>query len=65
MSGEESSHYGEAVGWEGKVGGGQPPCKETADPVLQAEPVGQLQTNLSEDMQMQQPSLSLKLAGSA
>ena len=26
--------------------GGQPPCKETADPVLQAEPVKQLQMNL-------------------
>lgn len=65
MAGEESSHYGETVGWEGKVGGGQPPCKETADPVLQAEPVGLLKMNLSEAMQMQQLSVSLKLAGSA
>lgn len=62
---EKSSHHGEVVGWEGKVGRRPAFLQGDAGPVWQAEPVGQLPMNLCWRHAKATAPLSLKLAGSA
>lgn len=65
ITGEESSHYGEAVGWEEKVGRRPASLQGDGRPSFTGRTCRTTRWTSAEDMQRQQPSLSLKLAGSA